>query len=201
MDGERAQHETARGGGGTLKAGRWGPQIVEKKGPRWSDGDETAFLDHLAATCNVTLAAAAVGFTTQALYARRRRDAGFMKRWDAALAQGYSHLEGLLIRRAIEVFGDFAPDPEQATRIPEMTVKEALILLGHHRRNVEGGPRSRRQWARPRTLDEVRDSILRKLEAIAPTSVPGGPANPPRPAADAAAASPEQLGEAQAGDE
>ena len=42
-----------------------------------------------------------------------------------------------------------------------------LILLGHHRRTIEGGPRSRREWARPKTLDEVRNSILRKLEVIA----------------------------------
>ena len=45
-------------------------------------------------------------------------------------------------------------------------MRNALAILGHHRRAIEGGPRSRRQWARPRTLEEVRDSLLGKLEAI-----------------------------------
>ena len=41
------------------------------------------------------------------------------------------------------------------------------MLLGHHRRVLEGGPlRSRRRWERPKTFDEARDSILAKIEAI-----------------------------------
>ena len=51
-------------------------------------------------------------------------------------------------------------------RIPEAIVRDALAILGHYCRAIEGGPRSRRQWARPKPLDEVRDSILRKLEVI-----------------------------------
>ena len=100
---------------------------------------------------------------------RRRKDPAFHKRWDVALAQGYAHIEALLVQRAIEALEGWAPDPDTPIVIRDMTVKDALILLGHHRRTIEGGPRSRRQWARPRTLDEMRDSILRKLEAIAPT--------------------------------
>jgi hypothetical protein len=75
-------------------------------------------------------------------------------------------IEALLVQRAIEALEGFTPDPDTPIIIRDMTMKDALILLGHHRRTIEGGPRSRRQWARPRTLDEVRGSILRKLEAI-----------------------------------
>ena len=89
-----------------------------------------------------------------------------MKRWDAALAQGYAHLETLIVRRATDALEGFAPDPDAAVRIPEVSMRDALAVLASHRRTIEGGPRSRRQWARPRSLDEVRDSILRKLEAI-----------------------------------
>jgi len=156
--------------GTNLARGRWGPQVVATRGHRWSDGAEAKFLDHLAATSNVTLAAKACGFTTQALYTRRRNDPAFMQRWDTALEIGYAHVEMLLLQRTIEVFEGFAPDPEAPVRVPEVSVQDALILLGHHRRKMEGGPRSRREWARPRSLDEVRDSILRKLEAIAPTA-------------------------------
>jgi hypothetical protein len=161
-------HEAESAGieGTGVARGRWGPQVIASKGGRWSDEAETVFLDNLAATCNVTLSAQACGFSTQALYTRRRNDAAFMQRWDAALAHGYAHLEALMVQRAIEVFEGFAPDPDAPVRIPEVSVQDALILLGHHRRRIEGGPRSRREWARPRSLDEVRDSILRKLEAI-----------------------------------
>jgi hypothetical protein len=47
------------------------------------------------------------------------------------------------------------------------------------RREVEGGPRSRRQWARPRSLDEMADSIMRKLQAIAPRPLLPRPAGTP----------------------
>jgi len=170
-DGERAAL-----GGTTIARGRWGPQVVATRGARWSDEAEAVFLDHLAATCNVTLSAKACGFSPQALYTRRRNDPAFMQRWDAALGHGYAHLEALMVQRAIEVFEGFAPDPDAPVRVPEVSVQDALILLGHHRRTIEGGPRSRRQWARPRSLDEMRDSILRKLEAIAPTTAEAGDA-------------------------
>ena len=152
--------------GTALHFGRHGPQRVSTRGHRWSDEAETLFLDHLAATANVSASAEACGFSPQALYARRRNDPAFMQRWDVALAQGYAHSEALLVQRAIEALEGVEPDPDTPIIIRDMTVKDALILLGHHRRNIEGGPRSRRQWARPRTLDEMRDSILRKLEAI-----------------------------------
>ena len=159
--------------------GKDGPQIIRSTGKRWSDEAEALFLDHLAATCNVTAAAEACGFSGAALYYRRRNDPAFAKRWQAALEIGYAHIEALLLQRAIEALEAFAPDP--TTAIAEPAFKEARQLLGHHRAAVQGGPRSRRQWARPRSLDEVRDSILRKLEAIAPAPLPlaggagGGP--------------------------
>ena len=158
--------------GTALHAGRHSPQRVSTRGHRWSDEAETVFLDHLPATANVTASAKACGFSTQALYSRRRTDSAFLRRWDVALAQGYAHIEALLLQRAIEALEGFAPDPDTPIIIRDMTVKDVLILLGHHRRTIEGGPRSRRQWARPRTLDEMRDSILRKLAAIAPVPVP-----------------------------
>jgi hypothetical protein len=159
--------------GSGIVVGKDGPQIVRTGGKRWSDEAEAAFLDHLAATCNVTASAAACGFTATAVYKRRRRDPAFHERWKAALVQGAVRLSALLLQRAIESLEGFAPDAD--TPIPAMTVNEALAVLTHHRREVEGGPRSRRQWARPRSLDEMRGSILAKLEAIAPTA-PASPA-------------------------
>lgn len=149
-----------------MLVGKDGPQLVRSSGRRWSDAAEARFLDHLAATCNVTASADAAGFTRVAIYKRRRRDSAFAERWQAALDQGYARIEALVLRRIEEALEGFVPDPDLP--IPPLTMKDALAVLGHHRRSVDRGPRSRRQWARPRSLDEVRDSILAKLEAIAP---------------------------------
>lgn len=68
------------------------------------------------------------------------------------------------MQRAIETLEGIEPNPD--TPIPTMTVKDALAVIAAHRRTIEGGPRSRRQWARPRSLEEMRDSILAKFEAV-----------------------------------
>jgi hypothetical protein len=164
-----------------IRLGENGAHVFRSTGQRWSDEAEGVFLDHLAATCNVTAAAEACGFTVRAVYYRRRRDPGFAQRWQAALEIGSGRLGALLLQRAIEALEGFAPDPD--TPIPTMSVKDALAILGHHRREVEGGPRSRRQWARPRSLDEMADSIMRKLTAIAPEPIP---LPPPSESADEA---------------
>lgn len=148
-----------------LHRGKDGPQLIRSPGRRWTEAAEARFLDALAASCNVTAAAAAAGYSCAAIYKRRRRDPGFATRWQEALEIGAAHLDALLLQRAIERLEGFVPDP--ATPIPEMTVRDALAVLGHHRREVAGLARSRRQWARPRSLDEMRDSILAKLEAFA----------------------------------
>ncbi len=158
-----------RGGppGALVQRGRHGTQLLATDGHRWSDEAEEVFLNHLAATANVMASAKACGFSTAALYCRRRKDEAFQKRWDAALAQGYAHMEALLLQRSIEALEGFEPDPDTPIVIRDMTVKDALMLLGHHRRVLDGGAlRSRRRCERPRTLDDVRNSILTKLEAI-----------------------------------
>lgn len=162
-----------------ILVGKDGPQLINSSGKRWSDAAEARFLDHLAASCNVTTAARAAGFSPAALYQRRRNCPAFAQRWQAALEQGYTRIEALLVRRAEEALEGVVIAAD--VPIPTMTVKDALAILGHHRTSVEDRPRSRRQWARPRSLDELRDSILAKLEAFAPAAAtPAAPAEEPR---------------------
>lgn len=152
--------------GTRLQTGRHGPQLVRTRGRRWSDRAEKRFLDHLAAAANVIASAQACGFSPQALYARRRKDAAFAERWDAALAQGYAHIEALLVQRSIEVLEGVEPDPATPIIIRDMTVKDALMLLGHHRRVVQGFPLKSRRWQRPVPIEEVRQDVLRKVAAM-----------------------------------
>jgi hypothetical protein len=152
--------------GTAILIGKDGPQVIRSTGKRWRDEAETLFLDHLAATCNVTAAAEVAGFSREAIYKRRRQDPGFAERWQAALEQGYARIEMALVRRASDALEGFAPDPD--TPIPAMTVQDAVTILKLHGAAVKGEGRAPGWRARPRSLDEMRDSILAKLEAIAP---------------------------------
>jgi len=159
---------TGRGPEGTFvrASGKDGPQLTASKGHRWTDEAEAVFLDALAASCNVTLSARQSGFSTEAIYRRRRMDPAFADRWQAALEQGYARIEMLLVRRAVERLEGLMLDPDSP--IPVMTVAEAINVLQLHRAAVKGGDARRPGWrARPRSLDEMRDSILTKLSAIA----------------------------------
>lgn len=150
-------------------SGKDGPQIVASKGRRWTDKARRAFLDALGASCNVTLSAAAAGFSKEALYRRRRLDPAFAADWQAALEQGYLRLEMVLVRRANELLegkpGDHLPDPDAPFH--DMTVRDAIAILQLHRASAKGEGKSPGWRARPRSLDEMRESILKKLEAIA----------------------------------
>ena len=145
--------------------GKDGPQVVASKGKRWTDKAEEIFLDCLAASCNVTWSARQTGFSREAIYRRRRLDPGFRARWDAALDQGVARIDMLLVRNAEAYLEGRPPDPD--TPIPVMSVQDAIAILKLHRASTAGAEGKRPGWlGRPRTLDEMRDSILTKFSAI-----------------------------------
>jgi hypothetical protein len=152
--------------GSIIRGGKDGLQLVETKGHRWTQEAEALFLDHLAASCNVRYAAKQVGFSTVAIYNRKRSDPGFTQRWDAALAQGYARLEMMLVQSATDRDADKVPDPE--VPFPDMTVREAITILQLHRASVTGDGTTRHAGWRghPRKLKDVKASIIAKLEAI-----------------------------------
>lgn len=151
--------------GSILRAGgKDGPQLVNSKGKRWTDAAEDIFLDQLAASCNVTHAAAACGFSREAIYARRRREPRFAERWDQALAIGYPRLEAALVKAAVETMEGRAPDPD--CPIPPMTARDAIAVLKLHQHRVHGTGKRPGWRGRPRSLAEVKQSILRKLSAM-----------------------------------
>lgn len=146
-------------------------QIARARLKQWTPRVEKRFLEVLAGCCNVRRACAAVGLSVQSAYGHRRRWADFAERWDVALAMGYDRLEYSMVAHAGRTFD---PDePAEDAMVPELpvapiTVADALQLLRLHRYRVHGVGRAlpgRRP--RPRSLDEVRGSILRKLEAMA----------------------------------
>lgn len=164
---------------GKLRYGPTGrPQVLKNNGWHWSDEVEMEFFDHLAASCNVTAAAAAVGFSTPTLYRFRQTRPEFAARWQAALDQGYARLELALLKAAVDTIDDVPFDADRP--IPKITVDQAMNVLRAHRNSVlgnsalgngRGGPG---RTVRRRSLDEVRASIRRKVEAIRNARDEGG---------------------------
>ena len=152
-----------RGTGGKL-----GRRVqIARAGPReWSPATERRFLDVLAATCNVTAAIAEAGRSKGSAYAHRKRWPAFAKKWDQVLEEAYASLEIATLQNAENLFS--TPDYVPETVLRGMTVDHAIQLLNIHKNklfNMGRGPAGQR-WRRPRTLEEVRGSILRKVEAI-----------------------------------
>ena len=67
----------------------------------WTKAMGERFCETIAETCNVTLAAAAIGRSIGNVYKWRGKDATFRAAWDRALAVGYSRLELMLLERAL----------------------------------------------------------------------------------------------------
>lgn len=104
----------------------------------WTTKRRTVFLDHLAATCNVSLSARAVGIHNASAYALRRRDAGFAAAWQEALAVGYARLEAMLIERAT----GWSAEREQSGGLPDPAAFDsrlAMDLVRAHGAAVKGG--------------------------------------------------------------
>ncbi len=126
------------------------------------------FLDHLAGCCNVTRAAAVVGFTPVTINYHRRRDPAFAEACAEALEAGYVALEASLLERAARGGGyepgagaGDAPGPETldvglAQFLIGLRAREAGRRTGH-----TSGPRPRR--ATEKELDEL---ILAKLALL-----------------------------------
>lgn len=139
-------------------------QIARARAGQWSARTEDRFLAALASTCNVKASCAAAGKGFTSAYAHRKRWPDFARRWDEAEAEGDARIEAALVARGSNLFSSDEP-PEM--ELPPMTVEQAIHLLHMHKHKVHGiGKAPGRSWRRPRTLDEVRDSILRKLSAF-----------------------------------
>ena len=150
---------------GTAGGGQRRVQIARARLRDWSPAVERRFLDALGATCNVSAALAEVGKSKGSAYTHRKRWPAFAKLWDDVLGEAYAALEISLMQNACNLFSAREYVPE--TVIREMTAADAIHLLHCQKNKVLGiGKAPGKSWRRPRTLDEVRESILTKLEAI-----------------------------------
>ena len=143
-----------------------GAELVRAGEGRWTPEAEEVFFAWLGAGWGVRRAAKEAGFSTSAVYERRRLHADFADRWAQVKSDALERNDMLVIDSV-----QWALDPEAveaAENVPRPTIAEAIRIQRLYRRGGESGGSGGRAWpARPRSLDEVRESILTKLGAIA----------------------------------
>jgi len=93
-----------------------------------------SFVETLAETCNVTLAAASIKRSIANVYKWRGKDATFRASWDRALAIGYSRLELMLLERALHGVEKVTVARDGSSSVMrEYPDRVALTLLRMHR--------------------------------------------------------------------
>ena len=111
-------------------------QVKRARPDQWTLETARRFLMALAGTCNVRMAAEAIGTSAASAQARRRLDPGFARAWEQALEIGYTRLEWNLIEAACCFFeGEVVP---QDNPIRTMSVAEAIQSLNRNVRKVKG---------------------------------------------------------------
>ena len=140
-----------------ILAGKWARA-------RWSKAMRMAFLDHLAATCNVMESAATAGVTPSAVYQIRRRDPRFAAKWEEALALGYQMLETRMLGHVLS--GQRASDPLATGdgALAAIDFEAGLRLLSQHR-NGQVKPHKGRQVSYA-ARDETDAVLLKRLKMI-----------------------------------
>jgi hypothetical protein len=148
---------------------------------RWSPKAEKTFLLYLEGTANVRRAAEAAGFSTTALYYRKRRDPAFAARWDEIEGRGTARLNSFLVEAGLASF-----DPESADEeLPKVSVAEAIAIVKLKGGNGQGPARGSRRRGLPEPpIEEVRDEVLRRIAAIRRQREKAAEAAYPSPSSD-----------------
>jgi hypothetical protein len=129
----------------------------------WTPARQRAFLEALAESCNVKLAAKKAGVSTSGAYVRRSKDASFRAGWDQALATGFAQLEMMLLERALHGVEKIviARDGTK-TVMREYSDRVALALLRMHRDNATLADENvdDQEW------QEARERIVERLQRL-----------------------------------
>lgn len=113
------------------------PQKRSGRRSDWSQAKADKFIEVLADSCNVSLAARAIKRSIGNVYKQRTQDADFRGQWDQALAIGYARLEMMMLERALHGVEKIVVLTGGETKVMrEYPDRVALALLRLHRENV-----------------------------------------------------------------
>lgn len=150
-------------------------QRRRRRASDWTEAQRRTFLDTLADSCNVRMAARAAGKSQPAVYRLRERDPEFAAHWQEALRIGYERLETALLRRALRIAGAEDHDgtawtPAETDRespaFADMTVAQAMDLLAKHKASVAHGHGTRIDTRRVPTCEQVDELILLRIAVL-----------------------------------
>jgi len=140
----------AGGGAGGKAGGRLQVRKAAKGG--WTPAKRAAFLEHLAATCNIAASARAVGMAPRGAHALKKRDAAFAADWAGAIEAAYETLEVRLLAYALgeseaeaeaeseaEADGVVDGDAEAESRGAHFDPRVAVQALGFRKRGGAAG--------------------------------------------------------------
>ena len=162
----------AGGGAGGKAGGRLQVRKAAKGG--WTPAKRAAFLEHLAATCNIAASARAVGMAPRGAHALKARDAVFAADWARAIEAAYETLEARLLAYALgeaegeaeaEADGVADGDAGAESRGAHFDPRVAVQALGFRRRDAAAGGRG--PSCKRATIAEVEAALVAKLDAIA----------------------------------
>lgn len=142
-------------------------QVSHTRRKLFGKARQEAFLEHLAATCNVTDSAAAADICVGSVYRERMRNPAFREAWGAALEQGYARLEAALLARAAS--GEGRPRVKGDKILGEAEAvdwEKAIDLLRQHQRSLAGAPRLGGHVTRRVGIEALRAKVIKKLKAI-----------------------------------
>lgn len=161
----------AAGAGG--KAGRLQVRKAARGG--WTPAKRAAFLEHLAATCNIAASARAVGMAPRGAHALKARDAVFAADWAGAIEAAYETLEVRLLAYALgdaegeaeaESEAEADGDAEAELRGAHFDPRVAVQALGFRKRGgaaVGAGAGTLRKRV---SLAELEAVLVARLDAL-----------------------------------
>ena len=147
----------------TILVGGRSPQQRKARPSDWSGIKARLFVEALAETCNVTLAAKAAGVSTGAAYRHRAMEAGFRAQWRRALATAYAGLELTLLERALHgVEKVVSVRNGEPTVMREYNDRTGLTLLRMHRDSAEAEDSE----VHPSDHQDAMDRIVSRLQRV-----------------------------------
>ena len=153
----------------TIRRGSHGKmQLAAVAEGRWTGRTENAFIAALRRTGNVSAAARAIGFSYDHVWERRRQWPGFARRWEEALDDAEIELEFRMMRLGNNVLPAAGEAGAEAPPAEKFDPEFALRFLKWREEKRAGGGRRGRGDCGPRvaSIEEVKENILRKIEAI-----------------------------------
>ncbi|MES3095731.1 hypothetical protein [Sphingomonas aerolata] len=161
----------AAGAGG--KAGRLQVRKAARGG--WTPAKRAAFLEHLAATCNIAASARAVGMAPRGAHALKKRDAVFAADWAGAIEAAYETLEVRLLAYALgetegeaeaESEAEADGDAEAELRGAHFDPRVAVQALGFRKRGGAAVGAGAGTLCKRVSLAELEAVLVARLDAL-----------------------------------